>query len=99
MVGSQGLEPRMPKAPDLQSGAVTCSARCPKTISKHTGRGDRFRNRSCLSPMCWDMVQGRPLPAIFSSLVRLHPGLRPFAIYPLTGPRCLGAENKKPWSV
>ncbi len=29
MVGSQGLEPRMPKAPDLQSGAVTCSARYP----------------------------------------------------------------------
>ena len=30
MVGSQGLEPRMPEAPDLQSGAVTCSARYPK---------------------------------------------------------------------
>ena len=29
-MGSQGLEPRMPEAPDLQSGAVTCSARYPK---------------------------------------------------------------------
>ena len=29
MVGGQGLEPRMPMAPDLQSGAVTCSARHP----------------------------------------------------------------------
>ncbi len=32
MVGSQGLEPRMPEAPDLQSGAVTCSARYPKKL-------------------------------------------------------------------
>jgi hypothetical protein len=30
MVGGQGLEPRMPMAPDLQSGAVTCSARHPR---------------------------------------------------------------------
>ena len=29
MVESQGLEPRMPMAPDLQSGAVTSSARSP----------------------------------------------------------------------
>ncbi len=29
MVDGQGLEPRMPEAPDLQSGAVTCSARHP----------------------------------------------------------------------
>ena len=29
-MGSQGLEPRMPEALDLQSSAVTCSARYPK---------------------------------------------------------------------
>ena len=29
MVEIQGLEPRMPMAPDLQSGAVTSSARSP----------------------------------------------------------------------
>ena len=29
MVGGQGLEPHMPEAPDLQSGAVTSSARHP----------------------------------------------------------------------
>jgi hypothetical protein len=32
MVGGQGLEPRMPKAPDLQSGAVTSSARHPNYL-------------------------------------------------------------------
>jgi hypothetical protein len=40
-----------------------------------------------------------PSPAChsFVSQERLHPGLRPFVSYALTGPRCLGAENKKPW--
>lgn len=32
MVDGQGLEPRMPEAPDLQSGAVTCSARHPLEV-------------------------------------------------------------------
>ena len=54
LVGSQDLEPRMPPGAEF---TVQCSNLfCSLPISKHTGRGDRFRNRSCLSPMCWDMV-------------------------------------------
>jgi hypothetical protein len=35
MVGDQGIEPRMPKASDLQSGAVTNAARHPKNFTSH----------------------------------------------------------------
>ena len=38
MVGSQGLEPRMPEALDLQSSAVTCSARYPKKKCSDSAR-------------------------------------------------------------
>jgi hypothetical protein len=38
MVGSQGLEPRMPWALDLQSSAVTCSARYPKKKCSDSAR-------------------------------------------------------------
>jgi hypothetical protein len=34
MVDSQGIEPRMPEAPDLQSGVVTNATRYPKNLTK-----------------------------------------------------------------
>lgn len=37
-MGSQGLEPRMPEALDLQSSAVTCSARYPKKKCSDSAR-------------------------------------------------------------
>ena len=40
VVDDQGIEPRMPEAPDLQSSAVTNAARHPK---KKTGSGGRDR--------------------------------------------------------
>ena len=37
MVGSQGIEPRMPEATDLQSAAVTNAARYPSVLTKQIG--------------------------------------------------------------
>ena len=34
MVDSQGIEPRMLEAPDLQSGVVTNATRYPKNLTK-----------------------------------------------------------------
>jgi len=44
--------------------------------------------------------QGRPLPDDFTDRVTAAmfiPDSARLSIYTLTGPRCLGVENKKPW--
>ncbi len=41
MVGDQGIEPRMPEAPDLQSGVVT-------NATRHPYYGTPYQNRTGL---------------------------------------------------